>query len=398
MLKPGISAIEAGIRLAFLPYPSWEEFDQLHEDLLVRGKNNKSNPRSVPNYIKGWPNLLKYDHKHDNGGVFIVNSMGEAYRNADLIIATYENQTKHQSNNDGRSTLCLSDPRTKLINRQTRFTTPSIEAWCIDQGYHLPPKMDDDTLKIFLGYLTQDPDIQFDSTFNLNCLLDELHKELYDPKPSNQHSNRYLTSYIYGLTKLRSLFSDSGIGGDALLVPPQPFEANEVHQSRPTELPKQLTGDAMSLKLFHEMENLSFKEVQFVIDPDNAVIRVTARSRQVSVAYSDLGLTLKASKVTFNAQGKLFASIIDGDTVTQDSALTRLTQKLKHAFNIDDSPFRKRKPTFTWRIPKNDRAKQAAKKRQVQFNDDIHGTKEVDQTDAWLSSIDPDYNPNDYAD
>jgi len=179
MLKPGISAIEAGIRLAFLPYPSWEDFDQLHDDLLQREKNNKSNPQVVPNHItspellnpklkKGTNakfkngDILKYDEKHDNGGVFIFNSMSEAYRNANLIIATYENQTKHPSNTDGRSTLCLSDPTAKLINRQTRFTAPSIEAWCMDQGYQLPPPMDNETLKVFLDHLSQDSETQFE--------------------------------------------------------------------------------------------------------------------------------------------------------------------------------------------------------------------------------------------
>jgi hypothetical protein len=250
MLKPGISAIEAGIRLAFLPYPSWEDFDQLHIDVSERMKNNQLNPRLVPNHITSPENInpklkkgvnarfkngdiLKYDDKHDNGGVFIFNSMCEVYRNADLIIATYENQIKHSSNTDGRSTLCLNDPRTKLINRQTRFTVPSIEAWCIDQGYRLPPPMDHETLNIFLGHLSQDSDSQFNSAFDGDVLLGRLKQELADPKPTSQHSESYLTSYIYALNELKSIFGNVNIHGEDVLIKPQPFE---VHKSQRTEV------------------------------------------------------------------------------------------------------------------------------------------------------------------
>jgi hypothetical protein len=404
MINPGISAIEAGIRLTFLPYLNWKEFDRLNTDLADRHKNSGSNPRQVPNYIQGWPDLIEYDDAPDHGGVFIVNSMANAFRYADLIVDTYNDQTKHPTNNGDRSILCLSDSRMRTIGRQTRFTLTSIVGWCKDQGYCLPPVMDDEALKVFQGYLSQDPDIQFDSAFNLNCLLDKLQKELCDPKPNNHHSKRYLTSYIYGLTKLRSLFSDPDIDGAELLIPPQASEINEIHQSRPTELTGQLTGAAMPLKLFHEMANLSFKEVKFLIDPEKAVIRVRARSKEVSVGYSDLGLTHKFSKVTLNAQGKLFVSIFNGYNIIQNSALTRLTRSLKDAFNIDGSPFIDCSPAFKWRIPKDERAKQAAKRNQVEFNDNIHRTKEEEEDDpdraggVWLKLNDGDYNPDEFAD
>ena len=61
MINPGISAIEAGIRLTFLPYLNWKEFDRLNTDLTDRHKNSRSNPRQVPNYIQGWPDLIEYD-------------------------------------------------------------------------------------------------------------------------------------------------------------------------------------------------------------------------------------------------------------------------------------------------------------------------------------------------
>jgi len=398
MINPGISAIEAGIRLTFLPYLNWKEFDRLNTDLTDRHKNSRSNPRQVPNYIQGWPDLIEYDHTPDHGGVFIVNSMANAFRYADLIVDTYNDQTKHPTNNGDRSILCLSDSRMRTIDRQSRFTLTSIVGWCKDQDYCLPPVMDDETLKVFQGYLSQDPGKQFDSPLNLSGLLDKFAKELLNPAPSNQYTEQYLRSYIYGLTKLRSSFSNPDIDGANLLIMPQPFESTEIHQSRLTELPGQLSGAAMPLQLFHKMKHLSFKEVRFTIDPENASIRVTARFKQVRVAYSDLGLTHKSSKVTLNAQGKLFVTIINGDNVIQNNALTRLTRRLKDAFDIDESPFISCSPVFKWRIPKDERAKQAAKKSQVEFNDNIHGTTEEDAGVVWLNSNDEDHNPDDYAD
>jgi hypothetical protein len=404
MINPGISAIEAGIRLTFLPYLNRKEFDRLNTDLADRHKNSRSNPRQVPNYIQGWPDLIEYDHAPDHGGVFILNSMANAFRYADLIVDTYNDQTKHPTNNGDRSILCLSDSRMRTIDRQSRFTLTSIVGWCKDQGYCLPPVMDDETLKVFQGYLSQDPGKQFDSPFNLSGLLDKFAKELLNPAPSNQYTEQYLRSYIYGLTELRGVFSNPDIDSAKLLIMPQPFETNEIHQSRQTELPGQLSGAAMPLKLFHEMANLSFKEVKFLIDPEKAVIRVRARSKEVSVGYSDLGLTHKFSKVTLNAQGKLFVSIFNGYNIIQNSALTRLTRSLKDAFNIDGSPFIDCSPAFKWRIPKDERAKQAAKRNQVEFNDNIHRTKEEEEDDpdraggVWLKLNDDDYNPDEFAD
>jgi len=400
MLKPGISAIEAGIRLAFLPCRNWEEFDKLHVDVFERMKNNRSNPRSVPNYIEGAPNLIKYDHMPDNGGVYIVNAMAEAYRNADLIIATYKNQTKHPSNSEGRSTLCLSDPRTTLTDKQTRFTIPSVNAWCIDQGYHLAPKMNDETLKLFLGYLSQDRDTQFNSAFDLSRLLDKLNEELPDQRSTNQYSQLYLTSYIYALTELKNIFGNPDIEGKNLLIKPQTFEAHEAHQAKPVELLEQPADPAKPLHRFHEMANLSFKEVTFVIDPESTSIRVVARTKQASVAYSDLGLTHKNNKVRLNTEGELFFEIIGGDfsNLYEGNRLKRLTNNLKAAFETKESPFIKGKLIVKVKIPKDYRAKVVAKRRQVQFNEDLHSTDSGTMGEMWLSINDSEHNPEGYAD
>ncbi|GEM_PF-1477016 len=407
MLKPGISAIEAGIRLAFLPYPSWEDFDQLHDDLLQREKNNKSNPRLVPNHIKSPEHLnpklkkgtntkfengdvLEYDEKHDNGGVFIVNSMNEAYRNADLIVATYESQIKHSSNKDGRSTLCLSDPRTTSIDRKTRFTVPSIEAWCMDQGYQLPPSMDDETLKIFLDQLSPDPETQFDSAFDLITMIDTLNQELTDPQPTNRHSLPYQSSYIYALTKLQRIFDNPEIKGGDILIPPPPFVPNGANLARSVvDESESNVGSTSPFNVFRDMANLSFKEVEFIINTDRLLIRVNARSKQVSVAYSDLGLTNKKSKVTLNAQGKLFLEMIKGlrQPRPTDTDLKKLTRSLKNAFASDESPFDKGKPKYKSRIPEDDEAKRKAEKYQASFNDEIHSPIGLDtKTDEWMKS------------
>ena len=396
MLKPGMSAIEAGIRLAFLPCRNWEEFDKLHLDVFERMKSNSSNPRKIPNYIDGDPDLLEYDHKHDIGEIFIWNSISEAYRNADLIIATYKNQTKHPSSSEGRSTLCLSDPRTTLIDKQTRFTIPSVEAWCIDQGYHLAPKMDDETLKLFLGYLSQDLEKQFNSTFDLSSLLDKLNQELSDQRPTNQYRQLYLTSYIYALSELKNTFGRPNIEGKDLLIKPQTFETHEAHQAKSAELSAQSADADKPLKPFHEMANLSFKEVEFVIDPESAVIRVVARSKQVSVAYSDLGLTHKASKVRLNAQGDLFVSLLHRyiEPKTTEKRLNRLTNCLKKAFNISESPFIKGKPIYKSRIPKDATAKRDGKWTQTRFDEKTYGPNDAD---CFLSDADPTHDSDKYA-
>jgi hypothetical protein len=223
MIKPGISAIEAGIRLAFLPCRNWNDFDRLHDDVAERAINSRSNPRQVPNHIKGWPDLIEYDHAPDHGGVFIVNSMANAYRYADLIVDTYNHQRQHPKDSDERAALCLSNPCLVAIDRQSRFTITSIVKWCEDQGYCLPPEMDDVTRTVFQGYLCQDTNEQFDYAFNLGVLLGRFEQELLTPKTSNKYNQQYLKSYIYGLTTIRSLFDNANVNGAELFIKPQTF-------------------------------------------------------------------------------------------------------------------------------------------------------------------------------
>ena len=256
----------------------------------------------------------------------------------------------------------------------------------MDQGYQLPPPMDNETLKIFLDHLSQDPETQFDSAFDLIVMLDTLNQELADPQPTNRHSLPYLTSYIYALTNLQSIFGNPDIEGEDILIRPQPFVPNGASTARPNE---STLGAASPFKVFRDMDNLSFKEVEFIINTNRLVIRVRARSEQVSVAYSDLGLTNKTSKVTPNAQGNLFLGMVKGlrQPRPTDTDLKKLTRALKDAFDTDESPFDKGKPKYKARIPGDDDAKRKAEKYQVSFNDEIHSPNEQNtMADEWMKS------------
>jgi hypothetical protein len=103
----------------------------------------------------------------------------------------------------------------------------------MDQGYQLPPPMDHETLNIFLGHLSQDSATKFDSAFDRDDFLGRLKQELTNPKPSHQQSESYLTSYIYALTELKSIFGNLDIRSEDVLIKPQPFE---VHKSQRTEV------------------------------------------------------------------------------------------------------------------------------------------------------------------
>jgi hypothetical protein len=151
------------------------------------------------------------------------------------------------------------------------------------------------------------------------------------------------------------------------------------------------------LEAFHRMVDLSFKEVTFIIDPESTAVTVAARDTQKGVAYSDLGLTNKTNKVALNAQGKLFVSIItNGDTLKNNSTLTRLTQSLKSAFSIKESPFKDYSPIFKSRIPKDERAKKDALKRQTSYNDDLHSHNSEDIADIFLRDKNKNYDPEEF--
>ena len=101
--------------------------------------------------------------------------------------------------------------------------------------------------------------------------------------------------------------------------------------------------------------------------------------------------------MALNAQGKLFVSIItNGDTLKNNSTLTRLTQSLKSAFSIKESPFKDYSPIFKSRIPKDERAKKDALKRQTSYNDDLHSHNSEDIADIFLRDKNKNYDPEEF--
>jgi hypothetical protein len=151
------------------------------------------------------------------------------------------------------------------------------------------------------------------------------------------------------------------------------------------------------LEAFHRMVDLSFKEVTFSIKTGNLVVTVAARGIHKKVAYSDLGLTNKTDKVNLNAQGKLFVSIIGGDTVKKSITLTRLTKALKDAFSTNKSPFKNYRPIFSSKNPTDERAKHDALKSQISFDESRHSPESTDDpADDFLKVKDDNYNPEEF--
>ena len=220
---------------------------------------------------------------------------------------------------------------------------------------------------------------------------------------SNQDNAIYLADpdgsrNIWQLNANRSLNRAKDLPNDAVIV---------IKRDRLNELASSINDNftdgnstihpiSHPLEAFHRMVDLSFTEVTFSINPESAAVTVAARGTQKRVAYSDLGLTNTTNKVAFNAQGKLFVSIIEGGTVKNNSALTRLISELKSAFSIKESPFKNYSPIFKFVIPKDKRAKQNALKRQIQFNDNLHSPKSEDPAEIYLRDNDEKYDPEEF--
>ena len=220
---------------------------------------------------------------------------------------------------------------------------------------------------------------------------------------SNQDNAIYLadpdgSSNVWQLNANRSLNIAKDLPNDAVIV----IKRDRLNELASSISDKFTDGNSTiypvsnPLEAFHRMVDLSFTEVTFSINPESAAVTVAARGTQKRVAYSDLGLTNITNKVAFNAQGKLFVSIIEGGTVKNNSALTRLTKKLKDAFSTKESPFNNYRPIFKFRIPKDIRAKQDALKRQIPFNDNLHSHKSGDDADSWLKGNDERYDQEEF--
>lgn len=128
------------------------------------------------------------------------------------------------------------------------------------------------------------------------------------------------------------------------------------------EMPQKEVNDAPNkrsvLQHFREINPpLSFPEITMVFDPDNQRLTVRARGCSHRVSFLDLGL-LKQNKLALSVQGNLFSDILKGTRgKVEDRSLSRLSSALRGAFHTSSPPFCLGFPTFTFRVPKYERAR-----------------------------------------
>lgn len=158
-----------------------------------------------------------------------------------------------------------------------------------------------------------------------------------------------------------------------------------------------MAGFSNDLSRFRSMEALTFDEVAFKVDPDNLKVRVEARELVASVAFHVLGLT-KKNGLTLNVQGEQLMEIARGDYDPADKGkkrrIDRLGTALKHALGIKENPFPRGRPKFAAHIPKENRARREAERRQVTFDDGRTPRATLNGSD-WLHANDPAFDPND---
>lgn len=148
--------------------------------------------------------------------------------------------------------------------------------------------------------------------------------------------------------------------------------------------------------IFRCMTALKFREIHIRIDPDNLVLRISARDKKAIASFNSIGLTRK-NEVTLNRQGKIFMAMANGTSNPEEPgfkrAITRLSKSLREVFDISDYPFQSNKQQFHLSIPKDKDAKQRALKRTTTYND----TRKANETNAqdFFKKYDSDYDPND---
>ena len=153
------------------------------------------------------------------------------------------------------------------------------------------------------------------------------------------------------------------------------------------------------LAIFHLMDNLRFKEIEILIDPENMVLRISARKSKATSPFSAIGLT-KKNEITLNRPGKIFMSLanqsFNSNAPGAMRALRRLSKSLRNAFNTPDTPILKTKPQFRISIPKDDRAKQQAIRRTDTYDDNriTHASTDAD-AQTFFETHDPEYNHKD---
>jgi len=150
------------------------------------------------------------------------------------------------------------------------------------------------------------------------------------------------------------------------------------------------------LTIFHCMEKLQFSEIKIRLDPDNWMLKVSARGKNTTISMSDLKL-MRKNQLTLDAQGIVFFELakkeFDSSIKGRKRALTKLSKILRKAFKVNASPFVKYAPVFKLSIPKDIKAKIAGKKRAVKYDD--NRSNSLDATQEFLENHDPDFDLND---
>jgi hypothetical protein len=144
-------------------------------------------------------------------------------------------------------------------------------------------------------------------------------------------------------------------------------------QDKKTEI-----NDSHPLAVFRSMNGLCFHEVSIRINV-NLTVTITAREHQVSIALSDLDLTVK-NKVGLNAQGKALTEMaareFDPARKGNRKRATRLSDILRDALGTDDHPFVRGLPlpVFNVFLSEEETARKQAGKRTMSYDDHVEAT------------------------
>lgn len=164
------------------------------------------------------------------------------------------------------------------------------------------------------------------------------------------------------------------------------------------------------LEVFRRMPDLRFEEVDIGVDPERLMLTAEARGKRTSASFRDLKLLAK-NDVSLNRQGKKLLKLARAGFAAskgEESAIRRLSENLREAFDTQDPPFRNESPEFTLRVPKYESAKRRAMDRTDSYDtvSEVEPIKREptiseqrfessDPADRFLKSEDSDYDPKD---
>ncbi len=152
--------------------------------------------------------------------------------------------------------------------------------------------------------------------------------------------------------------------------------------------------DSNPLSIFRSMNSLRFEEVTIKVDPVKFMLEITARGAKVRVPFSAIGI-MKKNEMTITRSGEILlemARSVYTLNKRDSSALKRLSEILRFAFQTSSTPVAKGKPNFKLTIPKDKEAKFNASRKTVQFNDNSAVAR--DDADEFLRNSDDQYDPD----